>query len=93
MCMANEVEAIPRVRLMLRYCSYSGHIPVEGQHSGTCCVVACIERIIYVMYKPVVDLVPSLVEGSQLKQSISIGQRSNVERGEKEEDFDCCCSR
>ena len=46
MCIADEVEAIPRARLMLRYCSYSGHIPVEGQHSGTCCEVACIERII-----------------------------------------------
>ena len=92
MCIADEVEAIPKARLMLRYCSYSGHIPVEGQHSGTCCccVVAGIERIIYVMYKLAVDLVPSQVEGSQLKQSISVVQRSNVVRGEKEEDFDCC---
>ena len=90
MCIADEVEAIPRARLMLRYCSYSGHIPVEGQHSGTCCEVACIERITYVMYRLVVDLVPSQVEDSQLKQSISIVQRSNVERGEKEEDFDFC---
>ena len=90
MCIADGVEAIPRARLMLRYCSYSGHIPVEGQHSGTCCVVACIERVTYVMYKPVVVLVPSQVEGSQLKQSISIVQRSNVEEKEKEEDFDCC---
>ena len=72
MCTADEVEAIPRARLMLRYCSYSGHIPVEGQHSGTCCEVACIERIIYVMYKLAVDLVPNQVEGPQLKRSISI---------------------
>ena len=63
---------------------------MEGQHSGTCCVVACIERVIYVMYKLVVDPVPSQVEGSQLKQSILIVQRSNFEKGEKEEDFDCC---
>ena len=90
MCIAGEIEAIPRARLMLRYCSYSGHIPVEGQHSGTCCVGACIESIIYVKYKLVVDLVPSQVEDSQLKQSISIVQRSNVERGEKEEDSDFC---
>lgn len=36
---------MPRARLLLRYRSYSGHIPVEGQSSGTCCTVACIERI------------------------------------------------
>ena len=92
MYIVDEVEAIPKARLMLRYCSYSGDIP-EGQHSGTCCLVACMERIMDVMYSLVVDLVPSRVEGSQLKQSISIVQRSNVEKGEKEEDFDSCCSR
>lgn len=44
-CTADEVEAILRVRLLLRCCNYSGHIPVEGQDSGTCCAVACIEKI------------------------------------------------
>lgn len=44
-CIADKVAATPRARLLLRYCSYSGHIPVEGQNSGTCCAVACIERI------------------------------------------------
>ena len=43
-----------------------------------------------VMYRLVVDLVPSPVEGYQLKQSIEVGQRSNVEMREKEKDFDCC---
>ena len=45
MCIADSVEAILRARLLLRYCSYSGRIPVEGQSNGTCCAVAGIERI------------------------------------------------
>ena len=42
---AGSVEAILKARLLQKYCNYSGHIPGEGQSSGTCCAVACIERI------------------------------------------------
>ena len=45
-----------------------------------------------VMYRLVEDLVPGPVVGCQLKQSISVVWRCNVEGGEREEDFDCCCS-
>ena len=43
-----------------------------------------------VMYRFVEDLVPGPVEGCQWKQSDSVVERSNVEGGEREEDFDCC---
>lgn len=44
-CSEDWVEATLRVRLWLRYCSYSGHIPVEGQSNDTYCAVACIEMM------------------------------------------------
>ena len=43
-----------------------------------------------VMYRFVGDLVPGPVEGCQWKQSDSVAERSSVEGGEREEDFDCC---
>lgn len=61
---ADWAEAILKARLLLRYCSYSGHIPVEGQSSDTFCTVACIERI-KVMYGLVEDLVLGGIEGCQ----------------------------
>ena len=66
------VEAILRARWLLRYYSYSGHVPAEGHNSGTCCAVACIERMGDVMYRLVEDLISGPVVGCQLKWSISV---------------------
>lgn len=42
------------------------------------------------MYRLVEDLVPSPVEGYQLRQWMSVVSPCNVEGGEREEGFDCC---
>ena len=73
-CSEDEVgvEAIPRERLLLRNCSHSGHIPVEGQNSGTCCVSGVHGKDEDVMYRLAESLVPGLVECCQRRQSHSV---------------------
>ena len=91
-CMSGEAEVSSRARLMLRSYNHIECIPVEGQNSGTCLVVACIRLVVFLMCKADLVLDPDICcPRGYWSSSFFVAKRCCVVVGgeERREDFDC----
>ena len=90
MCMSGEVVVSLRARLMLRSYNHIVCIPLEGQNSGTCLVVACIRLVVFLMCKADLDLDPDIYCPRGCSSSFFVAKRCCMVGGEeRREDFGC----